>query len=377
LQSREQNLKRSAYAKATFYKNGKLLQEGDALRQPKLADTLDGIKQKGTEYFYNGKWAHDFIDVIVQLGGVVTVEDLKSYQAIWDTPLSSNYKGYKIFAPSHRSYGGVKLLLSMKILEQLDIKKIGHWSASVDALECMILISRIVDVEGWLHFKHFIDDRAYVNSKLTLEYANKILEKIEEQKFSIYNYSRPHSAHIIIKDSQGMVVSGTHTINSMPWGEHAIFVGGVALNDFGYASLGVGANQFMPSATSIELVFDSDKLILASGFFASSMFPADFQVLTNILDFDMNLETALKTPRFGNAMLDFSSYPPIADNMRNMIDMRFTQAFKEKLRLRGINVTSEGYVDTGMGVLLQIDYKNKVVRGMSPPELLGGVADGF
>jgi hypothetical protein len=113
---------------------------------------------------------------------------------------------------------------------------------------------------------HFLDNRNYITDKISLAYAKNLLKKLAKIKRFPPNFIPNHSSHIIVKDSEGMVISGTNTMNSMPLRDNGIFVDGVSINDFDYATLGIVQNQFIPSASSIEFVFKDDDLIIISGF---------------------------------------------------------------------------------------------------------------
>uniref|UniRef100_A0AAY4C3P1 Gamma-glutamyltransferase 5a n=1 Tax=Denticeps clupeoides TaxID=299321 RepID=A0AAY4C3P1_9TELE len=72
-------------------KNGKLLKEGDTLRFEKLADTLEVIAEKGADAFYTGEIARSLISDIKDAGGILSLEDLNSFEvsvtSAWKVPL--------------------------------------------------------------------------------------------------------------------------------------------------------------------------------------------------------------------------------------------------------------------------------------------------
>jgi gamma-glutamyltranspeptidase len=131
------------------------------------------------------------------------------------------------------------------------------------------------------------------------------------------------------------------------------------------------------------LVFKDGQPVIALGTFASSLFPANYQVLVNMIDFGMNPEEAVLTPRFGMYSLDLAKMR--IDTSTNMIDKRFCPELIEILKKRGINLTQDpprtlpnGYVDIGDPVVVKISHDNgsRVLEGMTP-EWLYGLAAGY
>lgn len=373
-------LLQSEYSRNLFFCGNRILKAGETLKQPMLATTLKGIQQEGANYLYQGKWAKNFIDTVNQLGGKLILNDLANYKPHWNEPLQSTYRGYEIFAPGGRSYGGIKLTFAMKILERFKIRELGHWSKNVNSLELMIRIARLIESEYWLFDYNNLDNREFISQQLSSENITRLCDKkLWEGKYK-EPYSTPsHSTQTIIVDAEGGMVSGMHTISSYPWGD-AIFVGGIPLNNFAPLAIRTGANQYIPDASTFAFVKKDKNIILLDGFFASSMFPADYQVLSNILDFEMDPEQALSTPRFGTFWFDIAGDPSSAANSwdvtKNMLDKRYSSTLINELKARGINVTTKGYIDTGMGVVVDRDPHSGLMRGITPEES-NGVVTGF
>jgi gamma-glutamyltranspeptidase / glutathione hydrolase len=376
LKSRQTIIEKSDYGKKMFFLDGKLLKLGDVLKQPEVAQVLKQIAEIGSQFFYKGEWGREMVGRIKELGGALSLRDLEKYSPQWIQPLSTEYRGYEIFVPGPPNIGGIKVLLSLKILENLDIHQMGHWSENADALASMIRISRAVSSETWF-FGSQLEDIKFVKAHLSREYGKSILEKIKkESSNTIKSASGTHSYHVIVIDKDGNIANGTHTIESFPWGDHGIFIKGVPLNSAGLQSLGEASGHFLKDPFTIQIVMRDQRPILASGFFSASMFPADFQVLSNVLDFQMSPEDALLKPRFGSFAYDLSATPPRIDPFRTVLDKRFSEQMVQSLRKKGVESETNGYIDTGMGVLIQIDQEKRLLKGMTP-EQLEGLAEGF
>jgi gamma-glutamyltranspeptidase/glutathione hydrolase len=97
--------------------DGKPLHDGDRLVQTDLAATLTAISTQGPRGFYEGPVAEKLAKAVVDAGGIMTPQDLRSYQAIVRTPVRGSYRGFDIVSMPPPSSGGVVLLETLNILE--------------------------------------------------------------------------------------------------------------------------------------------------------------------------------------------------------------------------------------------------------------------
>jgi gamma-glutamyltranspeptidase/glutathione hydrolase len=104
-------------AKAFARADGAPLHDGDRLTQVDLAATLSTIADQGPRGFYEGPVAEKLAKAVSDAGGIMTVDDLKSYQAVIRAPVRGNYRGYDIVSMPLPSSGGTVLLETLNILE--------------------------------------------------------------------------------------------------------------------------------------------------------------------------------------------------------------------------------------------------------------------
>src|SRR2546426_6227487 len=97
-------------SKRIFQRNGTFYGVGETLAQPELAQTLERISKNGPGEFYEGETAKRFADEMSTHGGIISLADLKNYQAIERTPLTGKYKGYTVITAPPSSSGGIALL---------------------------------------------------------------------------------------------------------------------------------------------------------------------------------------------------------------------------------------------------------------------------
>ena len=118
-------------SKKKFYNlKDKPLPVASILKQPKLARTLNIIANKGDQAFYKGEIADWIVEDSLANGGLITKGDLANYSAKDRVPIESFYRGYKIVSMPPAASGGIVLLQILNILENFDLTKSGHNSAS-------------------------------------------------------------------------------------------------------------------------------------------------------------------------------------------------------------------------------------------------------
>lgn len=116
-------------AKATFLPTGEAPKPGDWFRNPDYAATLRDISENGAGTLYGGALGQKLVARIQKMGGFVTLEDLKKNQPTWVTPISTIYKGYRVWElpPNNQ---GIAALEMLRILEPYDLKAMGQNSAT-------------------------------------------------------------------------------------------------------------------------------------------------------------------------------------------------------------------------------------------------------
>src|ERR1700722_15344197 len=104
--------------------------DGDTLKQPELARTLERISKGGAKEFYEGETAKRFAEEMAKNGGLVSLKDLKSYKAVERTPVIGKYRNYTIIAAPPPSAGGIGIMQMLGMLEGTGYEKTGFGSAA-------------------------------------------------------------------------------------------------------------------------------------------------------------------------------------------------------------------------------------------------------
>ncbi len=113
---------------ALFLPGGHPPPAGSVFRDPELGAVLRRIATDGPRGFYEGPTAAAIVAEMVADGGVMTLDDLRGYQARWRTPLEFTYRGRTLTAMPPPSSGGVTMAMICHILEGYDLGSLGFQS---------------------------------------------------------------------------------------------------------------------------------------------------------------------------------------------------------------------------------------------------------
>lgn len=117
-----------APTKAMFFPGGEPPPAGTVIKQPKLAETFRRVVDGGLDAFYRGSIGKELVAAVRAQGGLLSEDDLESFQPFWESPASVDYRGYTVFsAPA--PCAGIQYLQTLKLLERFDLAGIGHNSA--------------------------------------------------------------------------------------------------------------------------------------------------------------------------------------------------------------------------------------------------------
>jgi gamma-glutamyltranspeptidase len=111
-----------------WFRDGKPLEMGDVLVNKDLARTLRTIASEGPDPFYRGEIAKNTAAFLKGNGGIITEEDLASYQPYEAPPIRTNYRGIDVYECPPNSQGFV-MLEALNILEGFNLKEMGHNTA--------------------------------------------------------------------------------------------------------------------------------------------------------------------------------------------------------------------------------------------------------
>ena len=366
IEYRAETLKSTPYGTKTFFKNGKPLQSGERLVQPELAVFLEEVAQRGSAAMYRGAWGKRCVETVRSRGGRMELQDLHNYRSRWLSPRHIRYRDCDVYGASGRSFGGAWSLLALKTLEHFDLSNGPHFSESTDRLEVMVRVAQTVWNEAWLYETENLDDDAKVESYLTAPHAAAVWERVRQELPADLPHRRGnHSYHIVVVDEEGNAITGTNTINSLPWGD-GVFVDGVPLtNTLSHVGTKTRPGERRLTPMSSHLVFRDRRMKIVSGTFNSSLLESGFQLLVNAIDFKLPAKQAATLPRFGT--FSFDDEKPDSSSGKMWLDLSVSKEIVDQLRKRGLEFEQDSlFVDTGSGAIAILADDGKVGAALLP-----------
>ena len=376
--ARVPSLRRSPYAQATYFRDGAPRAVGAHVRLPVLAATLERLARNGAKELTAGAWAHAFIAEVQAEGGALALADLSELRAVIAPALHARYRGHDVYTASSTSYGGRKLLASLAVLEHASPERLRPIEASADALGLFLRTHRAVEAEAWVRDPAVIG--AVLEQKLA-DRAPRLWDAVANERPTAAPTVEggSHSSSVIVVDEGGLVVVGTHTIESANWGE-GLFVGGFPL---GVSTAHMASvDGVLVDPLSATLVYDGLAPWLAMAVYGTGLHPADVQLLSGVVDQHRDVETAVLAPRLG--WFEFDLARGTADTGVNLLDPRVPPAVTCQLGALGktLRQTAEpgyppGFLDLGFPTMVEITGSGatRTLRGMTP-EWMNGVAAG-
>ncbi|MBR1216895.1 gamma-glutamyltransferase [Bradyrhizobium sp. U87765 SZCCT0131] len=302
--------------------DGSALREGDRLLQPDLAATLTAIAELGPRGFYEGAVADKLVAGIRDAGGIITTDDLRTYQPVIRTPVRGSYRGYDIVSMPLPSSGGVVLMETLHILEGTQLGEMKQ--GSVESLHLLIEAMK----RAYADRARYLGDPAFADAPLkrllSTDYAAQQRATIRRDRAATADeiaaaQAAPregsNTTHFSVVDADGNAVSNTYTLN-FSYGVGLVAEGtGVLLNneldDFtaapgasnAYGLVGFEANLPGPgkrplSSMSPTIVLRDGKPVLVTGSPGGSrIISAVLQVMINVIDYRMDAEQAVALPR--------------------------------------------------------------------------------
>ena len=322
---RAEELSKYVGSAALFEPRGQPLQKGATWKNPDLAATLQRIADKGPDGFYDGPTA-ELIAAEMRAGkGLITRADLKAYRAKWRTPIEIDYRGHHLITMPPPSSSGVVLGMACHILEGWDLGQLAWHSPAHLTLTWEATRRAFAARNARLGDPDFVTNPT--SDLLSPAWAASQRAEIKpDQKTPIEQIvgaarpqspSGPHTTHFSVVDSDGNAVAITTTLNW--WFGSSVTVRGAGflmnneMDDFAIipgAANGFGLVQGEPNAVapgkrmlssmSPTIVVDSSghvELVLgAAG--GPTILTAVLQELSNVVDFGMDVTTAVNAPRF-------------------------------------------------------------------------------
>ena len=397
-----------------YLPDGKLPKAGDVFRNRDLARTLRNLveaeqanKAKGRhealraarDRFYKGDIARELASFSEANGGLFRYDDFAEYTAEVETPVSIDYRGFRVYKNPSASQGPTELI-ALNLLEGFDLKTLGHNTAEFlhTCVEAMKLA--MADREKYLGDQDFI--KIPYDGLLSKEYARERRSLIDSERASLE--LRPGSPGKFVKNTSDRslrpvlggnanhdgdtsyiaVVDKDRNLVSFEPSLHSAFGTGVVMGNTGlilncrgdYYSLVRGeANALEPgkrprSTLQSTLVTNNGEpyAILGSPG-GDDQVMRTMQTLVNLVDFGMNIQQAIEAPRWSTRSFPASPFPHTMRPGDMSVEARISEATRQALRARGHKLRVVPAWSLGSNAGIVIDPATGVLSAGADPRV--------
>ncbi|MBN8565773.1 MAG: gamma-glutamyltransferase [Flavobacteriales bacterium] len=322
------------YREAIVKSNGdktlfaKVFKEKDTIRYIALANTLEQIAKNGRNEFYKGETAKTLVNYIQSKGGIITLEDLEKYQAIWRNPITFQYKDYKLISMAPPSSGGITLGQILKMIEPFNVQKYKYNSEKYIQLLVEAERRAYADRNHYLGDPDFVKipskellDDVYLKNRMSTFSFEEATKSSDVSKGNVQFSESMETTHYSIVDQFGNAIAATTTINdaygSKLYCDELGFFLNNEMDDFSakpgipnmFGLTGSEANSIAPqkrmlSSMTPTIVENNGKLFLVLGTpGGSTIISSVLQTFLNVAEFNMSMQEAVNAPRFHHQWL--------------------------------------------------------------------------
>ncbi|HEY5401939.1 MAG TPA: gamma-glutamyltransferase, partial [Pyrinomonadaceae bacterium] len=378
--------------KRIYLKEGDFYNEGEVFKQPDLAATFARLQQGGPNEFYEGETARLIVNDMKRNNGLMTLEDLRGYVAKERAPLRGVYRGHEIISMPPPSSGGAVLIEMLNILEGYDLGKLDANSSERYHLMAEAMRRAFADRAEYMGDSDFV--KVPVAGLIDKAYAAKLRSNISTERASTSaevragrpaGYESEETTHFTVVDAEGNAVANTYTLNNS-YGSAAVAKGtGMLLNDemddFAakpgtpnmYGLIQGERNAVAPRKRPLSAMTPTIVLRKDGSFWFTVGSPGGptiintvLCVITNVIDFDMNIQQAIDAPRIHHQWLpDELVGEPLG----------LSGDTQKALTSRGHTLAKQRTLGDAEGIM--IEEKTGVRLGATDPRRSDGAAIGY
>ena len=315
-----------AESRRIFQRGGRYYDMGETFRQPDLHQTLVRIAKGGADEFYKGKTARLIAADMQKNGGTIALEDLAAYKPVERNTLSGRYGDYELVSPPPPSSGGVGVIQMLNMLDGSGYERSGPGSAAAIHYVAETMRRFFADRAQYFGDPDFVEipvkrliSKHYARARRTSIHLGRAGTSdpaaTDATGYGLGGEST-ETTHFSVVDKEGNAVAVTYTLNgSYGSGVTAKGTGVLLNNEMNDFSAKPGApnnaglltseqNAIAPgkrplSSMTPTIVTRDGKLFLVVGSPGGpTIISTVLQVITNVVDFGMDLRQAVDFPRF-------------------------------------------------------------------------------
>ncbi len=315
---------------------------GAVLRQPDLARTLEALASEGPDLMYGGALGKKLVERLQELGGVLTLDDLKEMRAEWQDPVAADYRGRTVHVPPPPCEA-FQYLLTLRILEGFDLARLprngtDHIDTVLRAIRLAAGVRITTGVPSKQKLAELLSD-GHVEALRARVHDNKPVSGPTEQWTPdlAAPLAEGHTTSFSIADAEGNMVCVTQSLGAA-FGSGVVVPGtGVCCNNFLYwADVNPASpnraqpGEIMPVCVAPSIVTQGDKPVLALGTPGSyGILQTQPQAFVQYVDYGLPLQQAIEAPR-----------ARLTDGRAVLLESRVDAKVHAELRERGHDLQS-------------------------------------
>ncbi|OGL62145.1 MAG: gamma-glutamyltransferase [Candidatus Tectomicrobia bacterium RIFCSPLOWO2_12_FULL_69_37] len=291
----------------TYLPSGRAPRAGEVFRNPKLAASLRAVAEGGREVFYEGAIAKEIVRYSKEVGGLFEMEDFAATRSTWVEPIRTSYRGHELceIPPNGQ---GLAALLCLNIVGEDPVGDFSYGSA--DHLHFMIEAMKLAFADR----SRYIADPGMADvpipGMLSKGYAKERRKLIQPGQAGDPAPGAPHgwsdTIYLTAADAEGNMCSFINSLFSQFGSGVAGGETGIMLQNRGWGFVleeghpNCIAPGKRPFHTIIPgFVMKDGEPWMSYGVMGGDMQPqGHVQVLSNMLDFGMDIQEAIDAPRF-------------------------------------------------------------------------------
>lgn len=323
----------------TYMPDGDVPKKGEMFRNPRLANTLEAIAEKGRDEFYKGDIARRIDAYMAEQGGLLNYDDLAAHESEWVTPVSTNYRGWDVYELPPNGQG-IAALQILNVLEAYDLASMGFGSA--EYIHTFVEAKKLAFEDRAKYYADMDFVNVPVETLISKEYADERRRLIDPKKASKKlpagdaKLANGDTIYLTVADAAGNMVS---LIQSNYRGMGS----GMTPGDLGFilqdraelfaldpdhANVVAGGKRPFHTIIPAFVMKDGEPLI-SFGLMGGAMQPQGHaQIVINMVDFGMNLQEAGDAARINHV----GSSSPTGEVMTDGGVVHLESAFDDQAR---------------------------------------------
>ncbi len=330
----------------TYMPGGDVPRKGEMFRNPRLANTLEAIAEKGRDEFYKGDIARRIDAYMAEQGGLLNYDDLAAHESEWVTPVSTNYRGWDVFELPPNGQG-IAALQILNVLESFDIAAMGFGSA--EYIHTFVEAKKLAFEDRAKYYADMDYVAVPVETLISKDYSDDRRKLIDPKKASQQTPAGDakledgDTIYLTVADADGNMVSLIQSnYRGMGSGMTPGDLGFVLQDraelfalDASHANVVAGGKRPFHTIIPAFVMKDGEPLI-SFGLMGGAMQPQGHaQIIVNMIDFEMNLQEAGDAARINHVGSSSPTGTTMTDGGVVHLESTFSEETREALEAMG------------------------------------------